>query len=225
VSQQISMFADHRPPQVDGITIHLGDVHLAIDAASGCSMVIADPPWQYDNAGCRGNAADEYALDSFDQITHVLTASYSAAAANAYLLLWATWPLHADWSRHMLSLPWRYLTGGSWHKTGGLGVGYHVRGDSEPWYLLAKGKPTSRTALTNAWSTPRGRHSEKPVKWLAAAIENCTDPGDLVLSLWSGLCPEARAAKLTGRRLIGAELDPGRHAEAVGLLANLRVPP
>ena len=81
------MFADHRPPQVDGITIHLGDVHLAIDAASGCSMVIADPPWQYDNAGCRGNAADEYALDSFDQITHVLTASYSAAAANAYLLL------------------------------------------------------------------------------------------------------------------------------------------
>jgi len=202
-----------------------GDVMDAVKESAGAKLVIADPPWTYTNTGTarrgfNGCAHGVYETDGIAQIAKVLDAAYEPSADDAYLLIWSTWPLLGEWFPAMSALKWRYLTGGSWHKTGGLGVGFHVRGDSEPWFLLAKGKPKPTGTLSNAWSSRRTQHSEKPVHWLRKAIETLTDPGDLVLSLWSGMCPEARAAQMFGRRLVGAELDPVRHRTAVAMLAQ-----
>lgn len=222
MTAQLSLLPDPQPTLPPGIEIIHGDVTEAIRSAQGARLVVADPPWTYSNAGTRGNAADQYALGGMDWIASTLVAAYEVAAPDAYLLLWATWPLLAEWWPHMVQLPWRYLTGGSWHKLGGLGVGFHVRGDSEPWFLLAKGKPRPAGALSNAPATHRQRHSEKPVEFLREAIAVLCPPDGLVLSLWSGMCPEARAAYLAERRLVGAEIDAERRAAAIGMLAQTR---
>lgn len=225
---QMTLLTGFDPPAIPGITIHCGDVSLVLEER-GAALVMADPPWSYTNtgtpdAGFNGTAAGQYDCPSMVDIVTTLDRSFDCARENAYLFCWATWPMLVEFILEAQRMRWRYLTGGSWHKTGGLGVGFHVRGDSEPWLLFAKGKPhPSDRTLSNAFQAPRSRHSEKPVKDLCRVMECLTDPGDLVLSLYSGMCPEARAAKLTGRRLIGAELDPERHAMAMGLLASCRV--
>ena len=205
------------------VTLIRGDVTEAIASAAGCTLVMADPPWRYTQAKVRGNAQDQYDGMAMPEIAAVLDLAFDAAADDSYLHCWATWPLLGEWMPHMASTRWRYLTGGSWHKTGGLGIGFHVRGDSEPWFLLSKGTPhPSRMDLSNAWASRRGgsAHSEKPQWHLRAAIEAWTQPGDLILSLWSGMCPEGRAAQMCGRSLVGAELDPSRHADAVDKMSQ-----
>ena len=52
-------------------------------------------------------------------------------------------------------------------------------------------------------------------EWLRA----WTDPGDLVVDVFAGLAPLARACLAEGRRYVGAEIDPVRHASALGRLA------
>ena len=44
-------------------------------------------------------------------------------------------------------------------------------------------------------------------------------PGDLVLDLFAGMAPVARACARTGRRYVGAEIDPERYRQAVNRLA------
>lgn len=219
---QLFLIEPTEPPVPDGITIHCGDVSMALEAR-GAALVMADPPWSYEQSAVKGNAADEYECPSMADIVTTLDRAFDSAADDAYLFCWTTWPMLVEFIIEAQQMRWRYLSGGSWHKTGGLGVGFHLRGDSEPWLLFGKGKPrpTDRS-LSNAFSAPRSRHSEKPVADLCRVMECLTDPGDLVLSIYSGMCPEARAAKLTGRRLIGAELDPDRHRMALGLLAGCR---
>lgn len=225
---QLTLLSAQTPPATDGIVIHCGDVSMVLEAR-GAALVMADPPWSY-NVGClpgsvgRGGAkADVYAVLGMSEIITTLDRSFDSAADDAYLFCWCTWPMLAEFIAASGTMRWRYLSGGSWHKTGGLGVGFHLRGDSEPWLLFAKGKPTptSRT-LSNAYASPRTSHSEKPVAYLREVIGCLTEPDALVVSVYSGLCPEARAAKATGRRLIGAEIDPERHATALGLLAGYR---
>lgn len=194
----------------------------SLEIASGFTLCIADPPWSYRNAGCRGTASGRYRTQSFGDIIDTLNAAYDIAAPDSYLLLWCTYPKIVEWARASADLKWRHLTGGSWHKSTGMGVGFHVRGDSEPWLLYAKGNPKPRhKSFRNAFASPRKRHSEKPESFLRLAIECFSDPDDLILSLWSGLFPEGRAALSEGRRVVGAELDPDRFAISTSALYAL----
>jgi hypothetical protein len=43
-----------------------------------------------------------------------------------------------------------------------------------------------------------------------------------VVDLYAGLAPSARACLIEGRRYLGAEIDPARHAEALARLAQVR---
>lgn len=53
------------------------------------SVIYADPPWSYQDKGCRGNASDQYQTMSIEDIcslpVHVISAD------NCVLFLWATY--------------------------------------------------------------------------------------------------------------------------------------
>jgi hypothetical protein len=115
---------------------------------------------------------------------------------------------------------WEYITGGAWGKTNGLGIGFHMRGDSELLLLYKKGSPQPKATVSNFWPTPRIGHSEKPQRALRALISMATQPDGVVLDLYAGASAScARACRALGRRYIGAEIDPTRHAQALRRLS------
>tara|TARA_Y100001963_G_scaffold154922_1_gene244773 strand:+ start:72 stop:776 length:705 start_codon:yes stop_codon:yes gene_type:complete len=216
---QIRLLADPEPPTRPGIDLRCCDVAELCPAVSGAALVHADPPWTYRNAGNRGNAADQYDLISMEQIADHLEQAFHSAAPDAYLLCWATFPLLAEWMPYLERTSWRYVTGGAWLKTGGLGIGYHLRGDAELLLVCAKGKPRPQQAISSAYAGPRAAHSEKPLAWLERLVCSFTEPGATVLDLYAGLGPMARACFRTGRKYAGAEIDTDRHRAALSRLA------
>jgi hypothetical protein len=116
---------------------------------------------------------------------------------------------------------WAYISGGAWGKTGGLGVGYHFRGDAEILLLYRKGSPRPHGgSKTNLWLEPRTlTHSEKPQTALRA-LARMVPPGALVVEGYAGSGSMARACRATGREYIGCEGDPQRHALALVRLSQ-----
>ena len=204
-------------PDVDlrccGVVELLGDL-------TGAGLVHADPPWEYRNQRINGAATNHYGDASIAAIAQALDAAYDCAAEDCYLLLWATFPLLREWLEGSRGLRWNYKSGGVWAKQGGLGVGFHWRGDAELLLLYTKGNPRPRTTLSNTFLSQRSRHSEKPTAWLRALVEAFSAPGCLVLDLYAGLAPMARACQATGRRYVGAEIDALRHHQALEALVG-----
>ena len=64
-------------------------------------------------------------------------------------------------------------------------------------------------------------HSRKPAGWMADWCRAWVPPGGLVLDLYAGLRSVAEAVVMAGegRRYIGAEIDPERHASACARVA------
>ncbi len=198
-------------------------------------MVFVDPPWTYSNSGDKTrSAASHYPCLTMSDIVRHVRSSYDCAADDAYMVVWATFPLLAEWMS--VSTPedikWTYVTGGAWAKTGAPGSGFHWRGNAEPILIYRKGKPkpctTKLLRSTHVSEQHRGKHSksgealahsEKPIAYQANMIEGWSNPGDLVLDVYAGLCSVGRACKRTGRRYIGAEIDPVRYRSAVDRLA------
>ena len=215
-------------PTLPGVDLRLCSVDdLIADATlhGQAALILADPPWSYTQDPGATSAADHYDGLPVDAIARSLAAARVLARPGCRLGVWSTWPLDEEWMRAVLRYegwPWRYLTGGSWIKLGGSpGIGYHWRGESEPIRIYAADGATGRprTTLSGA-HIERGRHSEKPILWLADMVTAWTDPGDLVVDLYAGLAPLADACLLTGRRYVGAELDPERHGQALGTIAS-----
>lgn len=207
-------------PAAHGITIAAhGAEDLAAHIEPGSAALIeADPPWSYREAP--GVADPELIYDclSIADIRSHIAAAAPLAAPGSRLALWATWPVLAEIMEGGPIGRWRYVTGGSWHKLGGLGVGYHWRGHSEPLLVYrlpgAAGRP--RETIRNAHATPdRIAHSEKPIEWLRQIVRAWTDPGDLVISLYAGRAPLAEACAIEKRRFYGCEPDPARREHAI----------
>jgi hypothetical protein len=199
---------------------------LFVADAAGAALLIADPPWLYDyhTAGAT-EATDHYDTVSTGEIVRHLLLFRAGRMA-----LWTTWPLIQDW--YTATRDWRWggsVSGGAWVKSGDgdsghYGPGYHWAGCSEP-VLVYTGK-NSQTyrdqPLRNAWIEPPGLHSRKPVGWMRQWLRRWTMPGDLVVDPYAGLASAGEACLLEGRRYLGAEIDPRRHAQAMALLAQVR---
>ena len=218
------------PPSID---LRCCDVREMLASVRGARLIVADPPWIYDQVGVRLADMDVpsaggmvvYQTMSMPEIAAVIASAFDSADADARLLVWCTFPQLSTWMTACAGSRWRYVTGGAWGKTAGAfgscGVGWHWRGRAEIALLYAKGSPpTDRSVhLSNHHVSPTTGHSEKPAAWMRQWIEAWTDPGDLVVDVFAGLAPLARACALSGRRYVGAEIDPDRHAMALTRLA------
>jgi hypothetical protein len=188
--------------------------------------VIADPPWPYANGTSGGSGTSGvdalYGTPEISAIVATLDATYDAAAHDAYLDVWCTWPKIADWMAAQGSMRWRYVTGGAWCKSTGFGMGYHAAGDSEFWLRYVKGSPRPADGRqTNAIHAPRLGHSEKPQPALEAMVRTVAPKGGLILDPYAGESASlARCCARLGRRYVGAEIDPERHARALRRLAG-----
>jgi N6-adenosine-specific RNA methylase IME4 len=212
------LFESVAPPAFDRWRIVEADAATVAQHAQGAALVHADPPWFYKSGGVfrgleGGNAGaieDHYEsiVDDAAISAHV-AATFDAAAPDAYLFLWTTWPKLAEWMA-VGAGPWRYVTGGCWHKVGRMGIGFHVRGDTEPWLLYVKGKPRPFGPLSNGYASERGAHSEKPAPYLRRVVEALTPPGALVLDVYAGRAPLGVACVEADRPYVGIELDPER---------------
>ena len=221
---QLSLVSQPVPPSVDGIDLRCCGVDEILDEVRGAALVHADPPWVYSQNPGDANPIDAgiYECLSMADIVRHLDRARDCVARSARMVCWYTWPTAAEWRAAGMAGPrWGPETsGGAWLKTGQVGVGYHWRGATEPIAMFthgATGRP--HELLLNGFASPPGIHSEKPVEWLRQMVRAWTKPGDLVLDLYAGMAPMARACALEGRRYVGAEIDAERHRAALDRLA------
>lgn len=225
-------------PQID---LRLCDVADLLDSLPdhAAHLVIADPPWDYVQHHGATRADNHYRCLRIPQIAqHVAAASRIASR----LALWVTCPLLGEWMA--VETPWGApVTSGAWLKSregdegaaeewdlpegnGHFGQGYHWAGCAELVLLYTlDGSHTDRSVpVRNAWIAGPQQHSQKPVAWMAQWIKKWVPEGGLVVDLYAGLGGVAQAVILAGggRRYVGAEIDPDRHAEALANIARVR---
>lgn len=138
-------------------------------------VILADPPWNYANAGCRGAAENHYPTMTLKQICALPVGEL--AAPDSILLLWATWPQLREgfevvkaWGfDYVTGFPWLKIIGepsinlwGEWDIKPQYGVGFWVRGCSEPLFIARRGNVSPPTDGFVGLLSENLRHSRKP---------------------------------------------------------------
>lgn len=151
-----------------------------IEAAGGYSILYADPPWSYNDAGCSGAAAKEYKTMGTGAIAQLPIARL--AAKDSVMFMWGTYPKIADllellpaWGFTFKSIAFQWIKLRGQHVDGSgkpfLGLGRWTRGNTEPCFLAVRGKPHRVHAGVSQLVTtveedlvvaPLGKHSAKP---------------------------------------------------------------
>lgn len=221
---QPNLLSPVAPPTRDGIDLRRCDVADMLGSLTETpALIIVDAPWSYSQQF--GDTPPYPPLTQPDIAHHMRLAVATGAPRCAF---WITGPQVGEWNEQ--DHGWgRVVTTGAWVKSdpddsGHYGQGYHWAGCSELVYVYTQGSAhTDRSyPLRNAWHSPPGEHSEKPVEWQRQWLRRWTKPGDLVVGMYAGRASDARACLLEGRRYVGAEIDPKRHAAALALLAQVR---
>lgn len=249
---QLTLVPEPVPVLPDLIDLRCCDVREMLrDAESrigsdffGADLVVADSPWgEYDQQPGVASPEGVYLCRTLDEIGEDLELA-AGVCGTARLLSWHCWPLLVEglaavcdpggrptpWRRVLRPAGWRPVSGGSWSKADQQGVGHHWLGRNEPALLYVRTVGGEAPYLDrsedcgNAYVSVPGAHSVKPEDWHAAMIRRWVPPGGLVVDLYAGLGGVARAvlAAGEGRRYLGSEIDPQRHAIAVGLTAQRR---
>lgn len=138
-------------------------------------VILADPPWSYNNAGCRGAAANEYSTMSLEELKELPVKNVTAP--DCVLLMWATWPkldeaclpLMKAWGfDYVTAFPWVKVTEVSRTLFGKLeikvpyGVGFWARGCSELLMIGRRGSPKPPPNGFIGLLSPNLFHSRKP---------------------------------------------------------------
>jgi N6-adenosine-specific RNA methylase IME4 len=136
-------------------------------------VVLADPPWIYENwspaGGVRAAAANHYEVSAIDEILRLPVAAL--AADDCALLMWCTWPHILIGSHINIIKAWGFKPSTcafNWTKTnasGGffVGNGYYTRSNTEPCLLALKGSPLRlANDVSQVVMAPVGEHSVKP---------------------------------------------------------------
>lgn len=150
-------------------------------------VLVADPPWQYGQRtrGLRGTTEHHYATMTHAELRRLPVKS--STAADAVLFLWSVWPM-LDQALELADA-WGFAlkTGFPWIKTTerftpATGVGWWVRGCSEPMLVCTRGSPSppdpghrllgllgydatedsQQISLDGILAAPRSEHSRKP---------------------------------------------------------------
>jgi len=139
-------------------------------------VILADPPWSYRNGGVEGSAARHYATASTADLARLDVAGL--AADDAVLVMWATWPCLVDAFQLIDAWGFKYVTGMPWIKCQDApfvdlfgehvlprpswGIGFWVRGCTEPILICRRGKPKIPESSQLGLISERFEHSRKP---------------------------------------------------------------
>lgn len=190
-------------------------------------LVIADPPWKFDQRFGASSADDHYECMNYPEILHDFDVVRPLAKR---LFVWFSNAHHGPFLWHMAQHDGGWpapVTGGSWDKGPvKYGQGFHAAGRTEPWSMWALNRADLYTdrevLLETGCREPVQVHSMKPVAYQARMIRKWVPPGGLVVDPYAGFASVAKAVQLAGdgRRYIGAELSPVRYQQALDWLAD-----
>lgn len=134
------------------------------------SVVLADPPWRYEDTACHGNAKDHYDTMSLSEIKDLPVATI--AAEPCALFLWVTFPMLQEGLDVIEACGFEYTTlGFSWIKLNRnsqrpfFGIGHYTKSNCELCLLSARGnihKLVKRDDVSSCVITERLAHSKKP---------------------------------------------------------------
>lgn len=167
------------------------DDFIALRPAGGFDLVMADPPWSFDNwsrAGEAKNAKSQYDCTPMEWIKGLPVSVL--AADNCVLWLWATNPMLPQAIEVIEAWGFEFRTAGHWakrtkHGKLAFGTGYILRCAGEPFLIGVRGKPKTTRAVRSVIEGPVREHSRKPNEAFAAA---------------ESLMPDARRIELFSRQ-------------------------
>ena len=148
---------------------------IAQRPAGGFDLIMADPPWSFDNwsqAGEKKNAKAQYDCTPLEWIKSLPVAAL--AAENAVLWLWATNPMLPQALEVMASWGFTFKTAGHWvkrtrHGKLAFGTGYILRSAGEPFLIGTRGAPKCARNVRSVIEGPLREHSRKPDEAFSAA--------------------------------------------------------
>lgn len=137
-------------------------------------VIIADPPWTYNQTPSEGSAIDQYDTMTVDAICSMPVEQL--AMKDSVLLLWVTWPTLPEGMQVMSAWGFKYVTGFPWVKVSDVartlqgdiefkvryGVGFWIRGASEPILIGRRGSPKIPDEHFVGLLSPNFAHSRKP---------------------------------------------------------------
>jgi N6-adenosine-specific RNA methylase IME4 len=138
-------------------------------------VILADPPWSYDNVGVNAAADKHYSTMSVVDIGNLPVGDI--AMDDSVLILWSTWPMVDVAIDIMRNWGFAHVTGFPWIKVTNVarnlfddqiefdvlyGVGFWVRGCSEPILIGRKGNPNLPNGSPVGILSPNTFHSRKP---------------------------------------------------------------
>lgn len=159
--------------------------------AGGFDLIMADPPWSFDNFSAKGEAKNAKAQYECTPLEWIRSLPVSALAAeNCVLMLWATNPMLPQAFDVMSAWGFTYKTAGHWakrtkHGKLAFGTGYILRCAGEPFLIGVRGSPKTSRSVRSVIEGPVREHSRKPDEAFAAA---------------EALMPEARRIELFSRQ-------------------------
>jgi N6-adenosine-specific RNA methylase IME4 len=124
------------------------------------SILLADPPWQYDHPVQDGDVHAHYDSMSLNDICELKV----PAADKAILYLWATLPKLEEAMAVINAWGFTYKTSMAWVKSR-IGPGYFVRGQHEHVLVATRGKfptPGETVRPSSVFEAPVVEHSRKP---------------------------------------------------------------
>lgn len=176
----------------------------ALRPFGGFDLIMADPPWSFENfssAGEAKNAKAQYTCMSLDDIAALPVSAL--ASDNCVLWLWATNPLLREAFDIMDAWGFNRKTAGHWVKTTkhgklAFGIGYILRCAGEPFLIGTRGSPKTSRSVRSVIMGPIREHSRKPDEAFAEAER---------------LMPDARRIELFSRQRREGWANWGNEAE------------
>ena len=140
------------------------------------SVILADPPWQYNNSGFSQSAESHYPTMPTDDICKMSDQVETWSTPETVLFLWATNPLLPDALKVMEAWGFAYKTNMVWIKTRSVGIGWYLNSKHELLLIGAKRNSPHPTIKPDSYfNAMHASHSRKPVETY-----------DLIESMYSG---------------------------------------
>ena len=205
----------------DGITLYCGDCRDVDLPDASVDLVLTDPPYGQQITHLRGVSAQtvniraDGARQGMRVVRQALKHSEPSWSPDAHLLVfchWESWPDFYDSIAPLAAIKNALIW---WKNRGGMGdcemeyardyevLLYGTRGRRK---MLGK-RPTAVIVGHPPVGTDRVHPTEKPVSLLRALIERHCPPDGLVFDPFVGSGSTLVAAKLSGRRAVGVEIE------------------